>query len=153
VNAIEILRAVETVLVIDWPSKEVPELLARAGLRVAVRGGPGPEDYSIYEIKGEVDNGAVTERRTGCSPERADLIYSYRPLSELPGIITTAKELGAKTIWSQSGVTASGGKDPRGCWIAEEELTLARNLVEAAGLRFIVKPYIGDAAQKIRLAG
>ena len=42
VNAIEILRAVETVLVIDWPSKEVPGLLARARLRVLVRGGPGP---------------------------------------------------------------------------------------------------------------
>jgi hypothetical protein len=32
VNPIEILRAVEAVLVIDWPSKEVPELLTRAGL-------------------------------------------------------------------------------------------------------------------------
>ena len=51
VNPIEILRAVETVLVIDWPSKEVPELLARARPRVVVRGGPGPEDYSIYQNK------------------------------------------------------------------------------------------------------
>ena len=56
-NPIEILRAVETVLVIDWPSKEVPELLARARLRVLVRGGPGPEDYSIYQTNhGEVNN-------------------------------------------------------------------------------------------------
>jgi hypothetical protein len=37
VNPIEILRAVETVLVIDWPSKEVPELLTQAG---ATRGSP-----------------------------------------------------------------------------------------------------------------
>jgi hypothetical protein len=29
-NPIEILRAVETVLVIDWPTKEVPELPAPA---------------------------------------------------------------------------------------------------------------------------
>jgi hypothetical protein len=150
VNPIEILRAVETVLVIDWPSKEVPELLARARLRVVVHGGPGPEDYSIYQINnGEVNNGEVMERRTGCPPERADLIYSYRPLSELPGIIATAKELGAKTIWYQSGVTATGGKDPRGCWVADEELTLARNLVDAAGLRFIADPYIGEVARRL----
>ena len=59
-NPIEILRAVETVLVIDWPSKEVPELLAQARLRVPVRGGPGPEDYSIYQINNnDVNNGEV----------------------------------------------------------------------------------------------
>jgi hypothetical protein len=146
VNPIEILRAVETVLVIDWPSKEVPELLARARLRVVVRGGPGPEDYSIYQI----NNGEVLERLTGRPPERADLIYSYRPLSEMPGTIAKAKELGAKTIWSQSGVNATGGKDPRGCWVADKELTLARNLVEAAGLRFIAEPYIGEVARKLQ---
>jgi predicted CoA-binding protein len=153
VNAKGILKSAETVLVIDWPSKEVPELLARAGLNVVVRGGSGPEDYSIYEITGEVHHGTVTERHTGRSPERADLIYSYRPLSELPGIIAAAKELGAKTIWYQSGGTATGGKDPKGCWVAKEELTLARNLVEAAGLHFITKPYVGHAVQKIRVAG
>ncbi len=37
----EIFRTVQTILVIDWPSKEVPETLARAGFRVVVRGGPG----------------------------------------------------------------------------------------------------------------
>ena len=78
------------------------------------------------------------------------MIYSYRPLSELPGIIATAKELGAKTIWSQSGVNANGGNDPRGCWVADEELTLARNLVEAAGLWFIAEPYIGEVARKLQ---
>lgn len=90
------------------------------------------------------------EHLTGCPPERADLIYSYLPLSELPGIIATAKDLGAKTIWSQSGVNSTGGKDPRGCWVAEEELTLARNLVEAAGLRFIAEPYIGEVARTLQ---
>jgi predicted CoA-binding protein len=97
-----------------------------------------------------VNNGEVMERLTGRPPERADLIYSYRPLSELAGIIATAKELGAKTIWSQSGVNATGGKDPRGCWLADMELTLARNLVEAAGLRFIAQPCIGEVARKLQ---
>jgi predicted CoA-binding protein len=144
----EILKAVDTVLVIDWPSKEVPELLALAGLQVVVHGGPGPEDYSSYEVK----NGEVMEHRTGKEPERVDLIYSYRPLSELPQIVATAKRLGAKTIWYQSGFVAAGRKDAKGCWVAEEELHLARNLVEAAGLSFFADPYIGDVARELRTA-
>jgi len=151
VNAKDILKGAETVLVIDWPSKDVPELLARAGLNVVVRGGPGPEDYSIYEIKnGEANKGEVIERRTGRPPKRADLIYSFRPLSELPGIIATAKEIGAKTIWRQSGRTAVGGNDAKGCWVPEDELRAARDMVESAGLRFVTEPYIGEVARKLR---
>ena len=148
----EIFRTVQTILVIDWPSKEVPETLARAGFRVVVRGGPGPEDYSAYEF-GSSKNLAhnpseVVVRHIGRAPEHADLIYSYRPLSELPEIITTAKRLGAQTIWTQSGLSAAGVIDRKGCWVPEEELRLARNLVESAGLRYITGPYIGDAAQR-----
>jgi predicted CoA-binding protein len=94
----EMFQSVETVLLIDWPSQEVPEMLARAGFHVVVRGGPGPEDFSAYEL----NNGAVVARHVGRPPERADLIYSYRPLSELPEIVATAKSLHAKTIWTQS---------------------------------------------------
>jgi len=47
-------------------------------------------------------------------------------------------------------VNATGGKDPRGCWVADEELTLARNLVQAVGLRFVAEPYIGDVARKLQ---
>jgi hypothetical protein len=101
----------------------------------------------------EVNKGEVTKRRSGCPPEHADLIYSYRPLGELPGIIAIAKELGAKTIWSQSGLAANGGKDAKGCWVPEGELQMARNLVESAGLYFITEPYIGDAAREIRGLG
>ena len=144
-DAKDILKGVETVLVIDWPSKEVPELLARRGINVVVRGGPGPEDYSAYEVK----DGEIVVRRTGGAPKHVDLIYSYRPLSELPGIIASAKELGAGTIWSQSGLNADGKKDPRGCWFPESELRVARGMVEAAGLTLIVEPYIGDVAREL----
>jgi len=48
------LEGVERVLVIDWPSPEVPELLARSGLQVVVRGGP----------------------------DRVDLVYTFRPLDD-----------------------------------------------------------------------
>ena len=141
----ELLKSVESVLVIDWPAKEIPELLALAGLRVVVHGGPGPEDYSAYEARG----GEAVVRRTGRPPERADLIYSYRPLSELPAILAAAKGLQTRTMWTQSGWSAVGVKDPKGCWVPEDELELARNLVRSAGLNYITEPYIGDVARDI----
>jgi hypothetical protein len=46
-NPKEILKTANTILVIDWPSKDVPESLARAGFQVIVKGGPGPGDYCL----------------------------------------------------------------------------------------------------------
>jgi predicted CoA-binding protein len=117
VNAKDILKTADTILVIDWPSKDVPESLVLADFQVVVRGGPGPEDYSAYELS----HGKVVSRHLGRPPARADLIYSYRPLSELPEIITTAKALHAKTIWTQSGLSPAGADDPKGCWLRESE--------------------------------
>src|ERR1700687_4503000 len=139
-NLKEIFKNVDSVLVIDWPSREVPETLARAGFHVVVHGGPGPEDYSVYELSG----GEVVTRHTGRLPERVDLVYSYRPFAELEGIIATAKSVHAKAIWTQAGVTAAGVKDTKGCWLPEDELQSARDLVEAAGLTFVPQPYIAD---------
>jgi CoA binding domain len=73
-----VLRASRSVLVVDWPSREVPDGLAAAGLEVVVKGGPGPLDPR---------------------PEHVDLVYAYRPVDELPGIAALAKELGARAVW------------------------------------------------------
>lgn len=149
VNPTEILKSAQTILVIDWPSKDVPESLARAGFHVIVRGGPGPSDYSTYEL---ID-GKIVEAKLGHAPERADLIYSHRPFSELPGIIAIAKNIHAKTIWTQSALSAAGINDPNGCWVPDDELHAARRLVEAAGLNYTWQPYIGDLARESRRAG
>jgi predicted CoA-binding protein len=146
VNPKEILQNIQTVLVIDWPTRDVPESLAMAGLHVVVRGGPGPEDYSLYAL----DNGEIVTRHFGRAPDRVDLVYSHRPFSELPEIIAIAKELHAKIIWTQSGVSAAGVKDPTGCWIPQEELRSNRDLVESSGLNYVTEPYIGDVARRIR---
>ncbi len=145
-NPKDTFKNIDTVLVIDWPTKDVPESLTMAGFHVVVRGGPGPEDYSVYEL----NNGRVATRHIGRPPEHAELIYSHRPASELAGIIATAKVLGAKTIWTQSGLSAADVNNPKGCWVPEEELRLARNLVESAGLTYITEPYIGDVAREIQ---
>jgi predicted CoA-binding protein len=144
----EVLESANTILVIDWPGKEVPESLAHAGFNVIVKGGPGPEDFSAYEIS----ENKITQRRTGRAPDHADLIYSYRPLSELPEIIATAKSLGAKTIWTQSGRSGPESDDPRGCWHPEEELRTAQSLIEAAGLAHIASPYIVNVARELQPA-
>ena len=145
-NPREILQTVETVLAIDWPSRDVPDTLVRAGFHVVVRGGPGPEDYSVYELK----DGDVIARKLGRPPDRADLVYSYRPLSELPGIIAVAKQIQAKTVWTQSGLSEAGVKDRKGCWLPEEERRAAQSLVEAAELNYVSEPYIGDVARALR---
>ena len=120
-------------------------MLALAGFHVIVRGGPGPADYSAYEL----DNGKVVARHAGRLPERAELIYSYRPLIELPEIVTLAKALHAKTVWTQSGLSATGVNHPKGCWVPDEDLRPARDLVQSEGLNFVNQPYIGDVLREI----
>ena len=146
VDAKEILKAVETVLVIDWPSKDVPNALTLAGFQVVVKGGPGPQDYFAHTMT----DGKAESLRIGRPPESADLVYSYRPLSELPGILDLAKTLHATTVWTQSGLSAAGIRNPQGCWLPENELASARSLVESSGLKHISQPYIGDVARQVQ---
>jgi hypothetical protein len=106
----ELFKSVDSVLVIDWPAKEVPELLALAGLRVVVHGGPGPEDYSAYEVQ----DGKVVVRRTGRPPKRADLIYSYRPLSELPEIVAAGQGTSSEDDMGPIGFIRCGSGESEG---------------------------------------
>jgi predicted CoA-binding protein len=95
-----VLRAARSVLVVDWPSRDVPDGLAAAGLEVVVKGGPGPLDPR---------------------PEHIDLVYAYRPIGELPGIAAMANELGARTVWHGPSCRrrrrpARGGSSRRRAW-------------------------------------
>lgn len=145
-NPKTILNSARSILVIDWPSKEVPETLALAGFQVFAKGGPGPEDFSVYEV----DQGRVVSRYLCHPPHQADLVYSYRPFSELREILALASKLQAKTLWTQSGLSAAGTNDAKGCWLPEDQLQSARSLVEAAGLYHITEPYIADVAREAR---
>jgi predicted CoA-binding protein len=120
-----ILAGARTFLVVDWPTRDVPNSLALAGYEVVVHGGPGPEDYTAYEV---VD-GEVVERRAGRPPERADVVYTYRPLDELPEIVETAVGLGAGTVWVHAGDDT------------------ARSVVEGAGLAYVDHPDIAGAVR------
>jgi predicted CoA-binding protein len=131
------------VLVVDWPSRDVPDALVRGGFTVVVHGGPGAEDYAAYEL----DGGDVVVRPAGPAPERVDVVYSHRPVEELPGIVKTALALGAGTIWLQSGLADDGSKDATGCWMPDGESRRARAIVESAGLAYFDQPYIADAVR------
>ena len=142
----EILRNVRAILIIDWPSTDVPAALTLAGFQVFVKGGPGPDDYESYEL---IDGKPVSSH-LGRPPQSSDLVYSYRPLAELPEIISLAKTLHARTIWFQSGMSVAGKEDPKGCWLAEEERRRARKMVLAGGLDFVSEPYIADVARQLQ---
>jgi predicted CoA-binding protein len=141
------LEGTRTVLVVDWPSRDVPDTLVRSGFKVVVHGGPGPTDYSEYELH----KGAIDIRRLDSTPDRADLIFTFRPIEELPRIVTMAQELHSNAVWIQSGLTDTGVKDSKGCWMTKEDSRRARKIVEAGGFVFIEKPYIADVARQMRL--
>ena len=85
----------------------------------------------------------------GRLPEHASIVYTHRPVDELPGIVETARSISAKAIWIQSGRDSSGRADPRGCWFPREESERAREIVETAGLIYVEAPYIAEAVRAL----
>ena len=144
-EAEQILEAADSVLLVDWPSRDVPDTLARAGYVVVVKGGPEPDNYQAQELR----DGAVVPRPLGRPPEHTDLVYSHRPQGELPGIVALARQLGARTVWCQSGLASSGAKDPRGCWVPGERAREARAIVESAGMAYVDDVYIADLVRRL----
>jgi predicted CoA-binding protein len=118
-------------MLIDWPSRDVPDSLARAGYRVVSHDGPGVEDYNAYESNG----GEVSVRNLGAAPDHADLVYTHRPFEELPEILEFAQRIGASAIWSEAGPDSPGAER-------------ARQIVESAGLTYVDAPRITDAVRQ-----
>ena len=142
-TAEEILRGATSVLVVDWPSRDVPDTLARAGYEVVVHSGPAPDDYTAYRLEGD----QVVTERTGQRPEWAQLVYTHRPLGELPEIVEAARGIGAVAVWVQSGLNAEGGRDPKGCWLTESESQEGRAIAEGAGLGYFDDRYLPDVVR------
>ena len=124
-DADDVLNRSRTVVAIDWPSQDVPTMLAAASFRTFSHEGPGDEAWYLYE--GE------TRTHASAPPDAADLVYTYRPVGELPGIVEFAQKLGAHAIWFEE-----GRRDP-------EQALAARPIVERAGLIYLDDPYIVDA--------
>ncbi|MDH3682855.1 MAG: CoA-binding protein [Acidimicrobiia bacterium] len=114
----ELLRRASAILLVDWPSREVPDSLALAGYDVVASVGPGPEDYSDYVVEG----GEVVSRHVGRPPERVEIVYAFRPVEELPAIVALAESVGAETVW------------------CEARSDQARRIVDASGLTYVDTP-------------
>jgi len=148
-DAETILRAAESILVVDWPTEELPETLARAGYVVVVKGGPGPNDYVEYAA---IEGGSFRLRPLG-RPDRVDLVHVFRPIEELPGFVELAVELGATAIWYLSGLAPDGTRDPAGCWLPADRSAEARRIVESAGLTYVERPLILEAIRGAGIVG
>ena len=113
------MASAERVLLIDWPSLDVPESLAIAGYDVVAQ--EGPSTYAEYAVDGD-----TVSRREVDEPASADMVYAYRPLHELPDIVELASRLGAHTVWWET------GPEPA----TPDDLERAREIVTSAGLAF-----------------
>ncbi len=134
-DPVELLNAARSVLVVDWPTPDVPAGLARAGLRVFVHGGPRPGQYTEHEVAGD----EVVVRHVDRPPDHADLVYSYRPMAELPEIVALAQRVAAGAIWNHPDTPLSPQEDQQ-----------VRGIVESAGFRYVCSPDIVDLARRAR---
>jgi hypothetical protein len=125
----ELLRDATSVYVIDWPSRDIPDSLARAGIFTAVHGGPRPDQVDVFAVG---DDGEIEITRLGRTPEHADFVFSHRPVNEIGRIIVAAQEVGARAIWSTT-------TSPE-----------AKAEVQAAGLVFIDGPDLADEVRRVR---
>jgi|SRR5947208_3515065 len=132
-DVLALLSETKTVVLIDWPSREVPDTLARHGFTVI--SDEGPETYAAYEAHAD----DVRRRSVDGLPQSAEIVYAYRPIDELPDIVETATTVGATAVWLDS----AGD-------LAPADAARAREIVEGAGLVFVTEPSILDAARTLR---
>lgn len=130
----EILRNVRHVVVQDFPSRDIPDALTRAGLRVTIYGGPAEADV----VSSELDGDEVVHRQIGSYPDDADLFYTYRPLAEIDAIIEEAQRLGVSTIWRQPEVDSD-----------DVDADVWKAHAKAAGLTYVDSPTIDEAARAL----
>jgi predicted CoA-binding protein len=142
----QILTSADSILVVDWPSRDVPETLTRAGYTVLVKGGPEPDNISAWQLR----DGEVVVAKLGRAPAHVDIVYAHRPLAELPGIVAMASRFAATTDWCQSGRSPAGAGDTTGIRYPDEEASQARAIVEQGGLHYVNAPYIADLVRELR---
>src|SRR3954467_8345431 len=132
-DASRVLAETKTVVLVDWPSREVPDTLARRGFTVIAN--EGPETYTAYEA----DGNDVRTRSVAGLPQSAELVYAYRPIDELPDIVQSATAVGATTVC----LHAAGD-------LAPADAARARDLVERAAWPSLANGPSVDAARALR---
>jgi len=109
----QILKTAKAILLIDWPSPDVPRALVDAGFTVY---GYSPNRYSVAEL---VDDGTGTKkmifRKLDDHPGSVDIVNVFRPEEELEGIVKEhVLPLGAKTLWLHPPVASAWARSYAG---------------------------------------
>lgn len=146
-----ILSAADDIVLHNWPSRDVPDTLVRAGIAVTVYGGPQPDDISVCELV----HGEITDRKTGQQPARADIMYVYPWPGfdlerDLPGVADNAATLGATLLWFQSGRNDDGTASTTGCWLSESDAAAVESIGARVGLTVVHDSYIADEVRALR---
>ena len=150
-NHSSILNEAHDVVLHNWPSRDVPDTLVRAGFGVTVYGGPEPDDISVCEL---VD-GNIINRKTGTPPTRADLMYvfpwpGFDLRRDLPQVVSNAKTLGASILWYQSGHNSDGSNSSDGCWLPDADAVLVQSIAATSGLACVHDAYIAEEVRRLR---
>ncbi len=94
INTKHILENTKAILLVDWPSPEVPRSLLKAGFIVF---GYSPDRYSAIELD---DNENLVFRKLDDQPDSVDIVNVFRPEEEHAGIINSrVLPLKAKVLW------------------------------------------------------
>ncbi|HTK20501.1 MAG TPA: CoA-binding protein, partial [Mucilaginibacter sp.] len=109
-KAQQLLQEARSILLVDWPSIDLPYALLKAGFNVFSY---SPDNYSEAKLLMEKphnseglnifsvnDEAYISFEKLDGSPGTVDIVYIYRPEAELPGIVEKhVLPLGAKAIW------------------------------------------------------
>ncbi|TMI79931.1 MAG: hypothetical protein E6H10_14615 [Bacteroidetes bacterium] len=119
----DVLRKAKIVLLIDWPTPDLPRTLLEAGFMVFCY---SPNGYTRAEIVVEYPHdvnqknifppknkeGFLVFRPLASSPPDIDIVNVYRPEQEHAKIVTSLlPAVGAKCIWLQPPVTSINTRD------------------------------------------
>ncbi len=75
---------------------------------------------------------------SGVGRKRLTLLFVYRPLSEIDGILADARRMGVRTIWRQPNIANN-----------DRDAVAWRAGVEAVGLAYLDTPDIVEVAQEL----
>jgi hypothetical protein len=142
-EAVSLLAAARTVLLVSFIGLEVPTALVEAGFDVVAKTGPGDDDWARAEL---VDG--ETHFTPSPAPAAADLVHL--DWDDFDVYLELGARLGARTIWYHSARTRPPlPHSDRGTWLPGPQSAEQRAKAEAAGLRYVDDRYLADVAREV----
>ena len=144
-NALALLRAAKTILLVSFIGPEVPVTLASAGFEVIAKTGPAPGDWATCDAR----DGALVTSPLAAPPDHVDLVH-LDWTTAFDEYVEVAHRLGAATFWHHSARTRPPEPaDNRGCWLPAPQSARQRDVVEAAGMTYLDDHYIAHIAEHL----